>query len=401
VRPQEQAVIEQPAEPAPRAATDDASAARATAPDGPVDEFGGLGASDAPTPTPVQKREETVAAAPTEPVAIPARTEATSPPHAAAETHETVAPAVVAAPEPRRTIAEAPQVVAAELPSAPPVPTVPTVVEPVREEVQIAAASPSAQEIAEEEQAAAELAASPAIAASSVIEQAPLAAPEPRVVATEPAFLAAERAQAEERRRRQLAQIAVVNAQPVDDQPAVTARPNSVGPNSGGIEVADLRRATEPQTSNREAESIQLAAARRISELTTNEAAANGAVRSFPVPPPIPQGAQTAALDRTGGYVPQVFGASNGDSRVVIEAKLESWVQVRGRSGETLLTRILRVGDKYLVPNRANLVMMTGNAGALKIFVDGKEIGPLGPPGAVLRDVSLEPSQLLARAASQ
>jgi len=96
-----------------------------------------------------------------------------------------------------------------------------------------------------------------------------------------------------------------------------------------------------------------------------------------------------------------VFGASNEDSRVTIEARLESWVQVRGVSGETLLTRILRVGDKYLVPNRPNLVMMTGNAGALKIFVDGKEIGPLGPPGAVLRNVSLEPSQLVARAASQ
>lgn len=374
VRAEEQASTAQPVAPGTQSVTNDAPAARTTAPSEQAAEFAGLGASEAPPAT-------------------PARTEDTPPTRAANETHETVPPAAVeapaAAPPPPRKKAEEPQVAVVELPSIPPVPTV---IEPVREDVQIVAASPTPREIAEEEQAAAALAASP------VIEQSPLAAPEPRVVTTEPAFLAAERAQNAERQRRQLA---AANERPADDQAAVAVRPPSAGPSSVAIEVADLGPAIAPETSNQVSETIQLAAARRISELTNNEAAANGAVRSFPVPPPIPGGTQTAALSRTGDYVPQVFGASNEDARVVIEARLESWVQVRGRSGETLLTRILRVGDKYLVPNRPNLVMMTGNAGALKIIVDGKEIGPLGPPGAVLRNVSLEPSQLLARAASQ
>jgi cytoskeleton protein RodZ len=272
-----------------------------------------------------------------------------------------------------------------------------TVVEPVRADVRIAAATPTPtqQEISEEALVAEALAAAP------LIEQTPLAAPAPRVVPTEPAFLAAERAQAKEREERRRRELAAEEVQRTGNQSAAAVRPPTIAPYSDGIDVAELLPAPEPQTSSQDAETIRLAAARRISELTNDDAAANGAVRSFPVPPPIPAGTQTAALDRTGGYVPQVFGASNGDSRVIIEAKLESWVQVRGLSGETLLTRILRVGDKYLVPNRPNLVMMTGNAGALKIIVDGKEIGPLGPPGAVLRDVSLEPSQLLARAAAQ
>jgi cytoskeleton protein RodZ len=177
--------------------------------------------------------------------------------------------------------------------------------------------------------------------------------------------------------------------------PATEATPSTE------IVVAKLLPASEPETADDSTESVQLAAARRVSELTNGNRASSGVVRSFPVPPPIPQGNQTAALSGAGEYVPQVFGANNEGSRVIIEAKLESWVQVRGRSGETLLTRILRVGDKYLVPDRPNLLMMTGNAAALRIMVDGEEIGPLGPPGAILRDVALEPSQLLARASSR
>ena len=388
---EEQASIVRPAAPAARTVTGGAPAARTTTLSEPVDEFSGLSASQtsAARPTPVRKREETAAAA--APAATPVRTESATPPHAVAETHETAA-------------AEETQVAAVELP---PVPQVPQAIVPVREDVRIAAVSPTAREIAEEEKVTAALAASSVIeqtplaplaarTASSVIEQAPLAplaALEPRAAPTEPAFLAAERAQNVERKRRQLA---AADEQLANVQAAVAAPPRS-----GTIEVADLRPVSRPAASNQEVERVRLAAARRISELTNSEAAANGAVQSFPVPPPIPQGPQTAALNNTGGYVPQVFGAANEDARVVIEAKLESWVQVRGRSGETLLTRILRVGDKYLVPNRPNLVMMTGNAGALKIIVDGKEIGPLGPPGAVLRNVSLEPSDLLARAASQ
>ena len=58
------------------------------------------------------------------------------------------------------------------------------------------------------------------------------------------------------------------------------------------------------------------------------------------------------------------------------------------------MTRILRAGDSYRVPNRNGLTLMTGNAGALEILVDGKPVPPIGPFGAVRRDVSLDPNRL-------
>ncbi len=102
---------------------------------------------------------------------------------------------------------------------------------------------------------------------------------------------------------------------------------------------------------------------------------------------------------RSAGYVPQVYGAANTGARVVVIARADSWVQVRGPRDELLLTRVMRAGDRYLVPNRSDLTMRTGNAGALDIVVDGTTVAPIGPVGAVLRNVSLDPDRLLAESA--
>lgn len=114
-----------------------------------------------------------------------------------------------------------------------------------------------------------------------------------------------------------------------------------------------------------------------------------------PAPPPLVRAREDVVAAIGGAYVPQVYGAGTDDPRVVLIASVESWVQVRSAAGELLLTRILRPGDRYLVPNRGDLLMMTGNAGALRIYVDGKAIPAIGPLGAVRRDISLEPGRLL------
>jgi len=95
----------------------------------------------------------------------------------------------------------------------------------------------------------------------------------------------------------------------------------------------------------------------------------------------------------TGG-APVVAAAG---SRVTLRARLDSWVQVSGEDDELLLTRILRAGDTYAVPNRPGLTLLTGNAGALEISVDGRVLPPIGPIGAVRRNVSLNPEDLLGR----
>jgi cytoskeleton protein RodZ len=94
------------------------------------------------------------------------------------------------------------------------------------------------------------------------------------------------------------------------------------------------------------------------------------------------------------GYRPQAYGAANRDVRVVLRARAESWVQVQGANNELLLTRMLRPGDSYHAPNRNDLVLMTGNAGAIEIMVDGEALGTLGPMGQVRRNIRLNADHL-------
>jgi cytoskeleton protein RodZ len=113
-------------------------------------------------------------------------------------------------------------------------------------------------------------------------------------------------------------------------------------------------------------------------------------------PPPLATtGGSATAAPSAGGYVPRVFGAGNEDARIVLVAESESWVQVRATSGELLLTRVLRPGDRYLVPDRPGLVMVTGNLGALRVIIDGEAAPGLGPLGVIGRDIPLDADRLL------
>jgi cytoskeleton protein RodZ len=150
-------------------------------------------------------------------------------------------------------------------------------------------------------------------------------------------------------------------------------------------------------------------------EVRDVDAAPSIQVATAPPPPPaapetsvrsVGEGASGgASADDTGlaspatatdglGYRPQSYGAATSGVRVVLRARAESWVQVQGANNELLLTRILRVGDSYYAPNRADLVLMTGNAGAIEVIVDGVELGPLGPIGLVRRNILLNADHL-------
>ncbi|WP_162913235.1 helix-turn-helix domain-containing protein [Rhodospirillaceae bacterium SYSU D60014] len=131
-------------------------------------------------------------------------------------------------------------------------------------------------------------------------------------------------------------------------------------------------------------------------------------------PPPAPaSGANEAETETTVAAIPaapaapvaepdpQVFGSANTEFRIVLRARLESWVQVTDAADRILLTRVLRVGDRYQVPDRPGLTLATGNAGGLDIVVDGRAMPPLGPVGVVRRDILLDPERLVSGTALQ
>jgi cytoskeletal protein RodZ len=197
-------------------------------------------------------------------------------------------------------------------------------------------------------------------------------------------------------------------AEPRDDEEAPTPVSDSVEPETAeadavadtgglapvdaGILIAREGAAVSDGTAADEdtAAGDEPAAESEIEDAFASETAAPEQVAVMPVAPSAPEPLETAAAPA------QVFGKANADARIVIRAKNESWVQVRDGRGGLVLTRMLRPGDSYRVPNQSGLMLLTGNAGALEIFVDGRLAPPIGPGGAIRRDVALDADRLLA-----
>jgi cytoskeleton protein RodZ len=116
-----------------------------------------------------------------------------------------------------------------------------------------------------------------------------------------------------------------------------------------------------------------------------------------PEPEPTPAVTETASVP-TASPTPteaQVYGEENDNSRILVKAHKNSWIQVRdNNANRLLLTRLLRAGDSYRVPDQQGLVLLTGNAGALEIYVDGEKVPDLGEAGKVRRNVTLDPDLL-------
>ncbi|MEI6985832.1 MAG: RodZ domain-containing protein [Rhodospirillaceae bacterium] len=114
---------------------------------------------------------------------------------------------------------------------------------------------------------------------------------------------------------------------------------------------------------------------------------------STPAPAANDVGAALAVTD-AGSPPGRVYGGQNRESRVLIKAIEDAWVQVRDREGDPVFTRVMRPGDVYRVPGRAGMRLRTGNAGALVAIVDGAKPQPLGQSGQVLRDTLIDAAAL-------
>ena len=103
--------------------------------------------------------------------------------------------------------------------------------------------------------------------------------------------------------------------------------------------------------------------------------------------PPHPAAAPPPAV---GGVLP---GLPEG-TRVVLRARVESWMQVRDPKGPVILNRVLRAGETWPVPAKGQFLLTTGNAGGTEILVDGVVAPSLGADGVVRRDLPLDPEPI-------
>jgi len=146
------------------------------------------------------------------------------------------------------------------------------------------------------------------------------------------------------------------------------------------------------------------------SPATDNPAATAPAAPGPTATPPPAAGLATPATPATTGQnqaaVPavapisgngEVFGAQNRGARVLLRARGDTRITVRGVDGTLYLNRDLKAGDTYQVPNTPGLSMATSDAGAVEVVLDGLAMGRAGQQQQVLGRVSLDPQSLVDR----
>ncbi len=82
---------------------------------------------------------------------------------------------------------------------------------------------------------------------------------------------------------------------------------------------------------------------------------------------------------------------------ITIRAIASSWVEVVRGDGTTVLKKLMRAGDIYIVDDSSGLYLSTGNAGGIEILSGEKEIITIGSVGEIVRDLPLAKNRLRDR----
>lgn len=85
---------------------------------------------------------------------------------------------------------------------------------------------------------------------------------------------------------------------------------------------------------------------------------------------------------------------------VVLTGLSEVWIGFDDAEGKTENWRTLDVGETYQVPPAyiEQFTLRTSIPQALKVTVGGRDVGPVGPADTLVKNISLKPADLIARA---
>lgn len=158
---------------------------------------------------------------------------------------------------------------------------------------------------------------------------------------------------------------------PPEPAPPTAPPPAQAAPAPHVLEAATgLERAATPEPALAETEAPGVAPA--------DEAGAPGAAPS-----------DAAAAARLAPGEAEPAAGPKGVALVFVD---EAWVRVRDAAGRVVHERLMPAGSRWSAPQGAEgLTLRAGNAGGVQVELDGALYGPLGPPGDIVKDVSLEP----------
>ena len=184
--------------------------------------------------------------------------------------------------------------------------------------------------------------------------------------------------------------------QPVPPAPSLTPprvaaipKPTVIAPPPAP--VASSNSAVPPPSASTPAPQLPAAPKPNSGSLTTGSVAAaptQTVAKPGPAVPAVP-----AAAPGNG----KVYGSLNQNPRVVLRARGDVRLTVRGPDGTIYLNRDLAAGETYQVPNLPGLSLATSDAGAVEAAVDGLPLGRVGQNAQVLGRVSLDPTSLVDR----
>jgi cytoskeleton protein RodZ len=79
---------------------------------------------------------------------------------------------------------------------------------------------------------------------------------------------------------------------------------------------------------------------------------------------------------------------------ITLKVLRNSWVEIKDQKGEEIVSRVLKQGEVYFVPDRPDLFMSLGNANGIQIEIGGQTLDPLGKEGQVMRNIPLDSAYL-------
>jgi cytoskeleton protein RodZ len=82
---------------------------------------------------------------------------------------------------------------------------------------------------------------------------------------------------------------------------------------------------------------------------------------------------------------------------ITIRAIASSWVEVVRGDGTTVLKKLMKAGDTYIVDDSSGLYLSTGNAGGIEILSGENDIITIGSVGEIVRDLPLAKNRLRDR----
>ncbi len=126
-----------------------------------------------------------------------------------------------------------------------------------------------------------------------------------------------------------------------------------------------------------------------------------GAIAST-VPTPVPDATAAEAPADVAAATPTAEAEPAAEPEVpplVMKALQDSWMEVRTSEGKVVYSGLLKSGKSLVLREKRNdLLLTTGNAGGIEIYVNGQALPQLGAIGQVKKDISLDPTRLQTQA---